>query len=229
MAIDIPEIQKIQRAWTTKKSYIIAASCFIAGVLIFTITYLGIDSMTAMNQQILSFMVSRRQPDTTNFMNITSFIASAPTLIMATAIIAGFWASYKREAWRPLLLGVAMVLATIMSSLLKSWLTISRPLKADMVPPFELGFSFPSGHAISIAVLLLVMGYLIYSRHSSLQRIICWVCGTVIVTGIVAFSRLYLGQHWLTDIIGSIGLGLVILAFIIFIDKLTTNRFPRLQ
>lgn len=227
-----PEIANIKRPWTTKQSLLVALGCFIIGTTIFVISYFGATTgsgLGSFNQSILDFMIRIRQVNLTDYMSAITIAGSPATVAAATIAITLIWASYKREFWRPALLVVSMMAASSVAVWLKSLFMTARPLHKYMVPPYENFYAFPSGHTIGIFVVLIVIGYLICSRKTSVLRIISWSAITVIATAIVAFSRLYLGYHWLTDVLGSIGLGLIILSIIVFVDKITTNRFTKLQ
>ena len=79
------------------------------------------------------------------------------------------------------------------------------------VPGAETTASFPSGHTIGTATFLLVAGYLVCSRNPSVARIVAWGVATVVGTALVALSRLYLGYHFLTDVVAAVALAVVVL------------------
>lgn len=67
-------------------------------------------------------------------------------------------------------------------------------------------FSYPSGHvarAVFIAVLVLRIRYYVLRKNKRL-----WIlAGLSIYVGLVSLSRIYLGHHWLSDVIGGVILG----------------------
>ncbi|MEI6229057.1 MAG: phosphatase PAP2 family protein [Candidatus Saccharibacteria bacterium] len=230
--MDTSIIQAIKKPWTIRRSIMLAILSLIIGGAIFATSYLGASEtlgIGSFNQSILKFMLELRQSNLTNMMSTIAFFGGAASLAVITLIVAVIWASYKRELWRPFLLILGVGLSAVASIFLKSALMISRPSETSMVPPIEVDFAFPSSHTVCTVVFLLVAGYLICSRHSSVSKIITWIIATVGGTAIIAISRLYLGYHWLTDVVASIGLGLIIMAAIIFIDKAITSKFSRLQ
>lgn len=72
------------------------------------------------------------------------------------------------------------------------------------------GASFPSGHAIAAAVT--AAGLVIALLPPGRERL-RWEVQAGVLTCVMAFSRVYLGAHWLSDVIAGslIGLGLAIL------------------
>lgn len=161
-------------------------------------------------------------------MFVTTILNPLNFLVLA-GIITGIWAVYKKELWRPALLVISIGITVVFSTVIKFLTANGRPSQFDMIAPLEQGYSFPSWHTIGMGVFLLIFGYLIYSRKPTRTRIISWISIAAIGTFIMAASRLYLGYHWLTDIIASVGLGLIIVAATIYIDREVIKRFKKLK
>lgn len=74
-------------------------------------------------------------------------------------------------------------------------------------------FSFPSGH---VALAIVVYGFLAFlvGRHRSVAVQAAVTIVAAVAIAFVAFSRLYLGVHWFSDVLASVGLGLVWVALL---------------
>lgn len=94
-----------------------------------------------------------------------------------------------------------------------------RP-SADMAFLAENSFSFPSGHAtIAVALYGFIVYFLLREFPSGLSRFITLLFGILIIF-IMGFSRLYLGVHFLSDVIGGFLLGSLWLIIGIVISKI---------
>jgi undecaprenyl-diphosphatase len=83
-----------------------------------------------------------------------------------------------------------------------------RPLLTQAVQGAH-GYSFPSGHAVGSAVVLGAFAYLIIrGRHELYIKALSIILATLLLVA-VCWSRVYLGVHWLTDVIAGAGLGAV--------------------
>ena len=82
----------------------------------------------------------------------------------------------------------------------------------------EVSFSYPSGHALGSTVLYGFLAYLFATRFPQFAWLIYLIAVSLI--GAIGLSRLYLGVHWPTDIIGGYGIGFLWLTFCITMLKL---------
>jgi undecaprenyl-diphosphatase len=149
-----------------------------------------------------------------------------PSSFILVGIAVLIWGIVKKEYYRPCLIVGALALSATTSTTLKYVIMDVRPPISSMVPMFEMDYSFPSGHTLIMVVFLLTLGYVSYSRNFSRKRFIVWILIALLGGSIMALTRLYLGYHWLTDVVASFGLGFVILSIVIFIDRFICDKYP---
>lgn len=98
-------------------------------------------------------------------------------------------------------LGGASLLSNLASSLLKLGFARARPEVIDHLD-LQTSFSYPSGHATSAAAVYLLLAWLAPPRW---RRAAWSLAGAMIVLN--GFSRIMLGVHWASDILGGTMLG----------------------
>jgi undecaprenyl-diphosphatase len=79
----------------------------------------------------------------------------------------------------------------------------------DVVLP-TVGLSFPSGHALSAVTFWGFVAVVAWQELAGVSSIVAVVTAVLLITGI-SLSRIYLGAHWLSDVIGGITGGILIL------------------
>ncbi|MEZ4521239.1 MAG: phosphatase PAP2 family protein [Thermomicrobiales bacterium] len=157
----------------------------------------------------------RQHPFLTRFMSAISWLGFRPqSLLLPGTLVAGYWAAGHRRSARFLVFAWA---ASFVSYTTKRLVMRPRPNGPDVqVVEADLrDSSFPSGHVLHYVVFWGFVCYLWNStiKNPQLRRIPMAVVGFMIAT--VGISRVYLGHHWLTDVIGSYSLGSAILLSLI--------------
>ena len=127
----------------------------------------------------------------------------------------------RRRSWTPVILMLAAGLGSLVITILgKPIFGRTRPDQADAIPPYEHSASFPSGHSLNSIVIAGIVAYLIILRLNTMRARVV----TVVVAAAFAFtmglSRVYLGHHWLTDVLAAWAIGIAWLALVITAHRL---------
>ena len=145
-------------------------------------------------------------------MLVFTMIGEPPFTVGVAAAVLGYGAALGKPFYVEAGL-IALVTITI-TSLLKLILRRSRPLNEYSKHMWIKTFSFPSGHAAG-SLVSYMMAALIISNKWPEFALIAW--GFALVTCLlVALSRIYLGAHYASDIIGGWivgGIGLLVIVF----------------
>lgn len=124
--------------------------------------------------------------------------ASQRSLIMVAAAVWLLWRKRPRAA---LVMIITPVLSSITSTVLKELFGRVRP---DLIPHLEVISSpaYPSGHATNAASLFILMALLIPGPRPNLTMAAC-----ISMALLIGLSRVMLGVHWPSDVIGGWILG----------------------
>lgn len=95
-----------------------------------------------------------------------------------------------------------------------------RPFGAAVL---EKDFSFPSGHADIAVVFYGYLAYMIIGSVKSKYKIPL-ILAALLVIGLIGFSRLYLGVHYLSDVLAGYLIGSLFLAIGIYLSKYFNNH-----
>jgi undecaprenyl-diphosphatase len=150
-----------------------------------------------MDKLLVKFLSRRRLRRVTVFMKLITKIGNGP-LWAVLSVLFLFINIY---------IGIALIIALlsqiVLQKILKQMFHRKRPYVAHddilfiMSPPDR--FSFPSGHAAGAFVFVFVFHYLFPVLFIPM----------LILASIIAFSRMYLGLHYPSDILAGILLGFV--------------------
>ncbi|WP_162428495.1 phosphatase PAP2 family protein [Pontibacter pudoricolor] len=106
---------------------------------------------------------------------------------------------------------------------------ISRARPADVAYYQVEHYSFPSGHATTAMALFGLLAYFIYrhNRDKPYRKFIVWAAAILIL--LVGFSRIYLGVHFLSDVLAGFILGFLWALVGISLSEVMLHRRKRRQ
>jgi undecaprenyl-diphosphatase len=183
-----------------------------------------LDAASNFDQSVFGALNDLRSTPGDILMTHISMMGEAPVMLTLCAAMA-VWLLLHR-AWRTALaVAVAVALEQSLVALLKLVFARARPIP---LPPdaYEMSYSFPSSHA---ATAMLTFGLLAVLAGHAMGRwskaVVYSLAGMVIF--LVGFARLYLGVHWLGDVLAGIALSGVIVT--IFGVTLEAWPAPRIR
>jgi undecaprenyl-diphosphatase len=126
--------------------------------------------------------------------------------------LAALWALWRHELWTATWLVVCGVVGGVLEQGTKSAVGRHRPRWPHPVDSAHYA-SFPSGHAMTAAIVCGALLWLFIRRTSAGARWrgSAWALAAVSVVG-VGFTRVYLGVHWPSDVLGGWLLGGIVVA-----------------
>lgn len=142
--------------------------------------------------------------------------------IVATAVVVTL--AWRWRSWLPVLLMLAAAAGSLtMTTAGKQFVGRVRPAQEFAVPPYEFSPSFPSGHSLNAVVVGGIIAYLLL-RHARRHSHRCWIVALAAAYALLmGISRVYLGHHWLTDVITGWLLGVGWLTFIVTAHRLVVT------
>lgn len=146
----------------------------------------------------------------TLFFKCITFLAGVKFITIVTIILFLLIIIFKK--YKKLLIVINSIIEPIILKVTKHLIKRDRPNILRLVS--EGGYSFPSGHSM---IAILFYGSIIYliNRYYPKYKFINYILIPLII--LIGISRIYLGVHYFTDVIGGFALGLSILNLSIYI------------
>jgi undecaprenyl-diphosphatase len=161
------------------------------------------DGIAAVDQPALRVAMDLRSPGLTEL--VAWFTDLGSTVGMTVIVVLGaVWLALRgRSVQPPLLMAVTAAGTVSMTVIGKAAVGRDRPPFVDAVPPFESSFSFPSGHSLNSLALIGALAYLAVRQWRAGWARVATVGLASLFVVAMGLSRIYLGHHWLTDVLGA--------------------------
>lgn len=166
------------------------------------------DGVAVLDQPALDLALQWRSPGLDQAVTVFTDVGGPIGMpVLATIVVAVL--AFTSRSWVPVVVtGIAAAGSLLMTVVGKGLIGRARPALEFAVPPYETSPSFPSGHTLNATVLTTVVVYLILLRTTALwQRVVATTLGTLFVLA-MGLSRVFLGHHWLTDVVAAWAMGL---------------------
>lgn len=182
-----------------------AASCFLLFLALSLLVLFRVDLLSSFDQT-LTHWIRIPYPDWNPFQRLITTLGNAITVILVFGLVAlWLWFKKKRKELYWFTLNFVLI-AGILNPLIKLLVMRDRPSLQHLV--VETTYSFPSGHA---ATSMILYGTLIFLM-SSLIKTREWAWMIQVLLGLlilsIGASRVYLGVHYPSDILGGYSLSL---------------------
>lgn len=198
-----------------------ALSALVLGFAVVTFQVVHGAGLARVDQSVHDTLVSDRTQWWTSVAHRATDAGSVLAIVALTAL-AVVVTVVRRDRTGLICLLATVLPASLVLVVIKDLVARSRPPVADMLGAAPHSYSFPSGHTTMSTVLYGVGAVLVARRADPLRR---WALGVgyLALVAMVGWSRVYLGFHWLTDVVGGWLLG----GAIVVTTYLVLDRRPR--
>lgn len=190
------------------------AAAFVAIFCLLLDDVVGWERVTTRDGQAASWVAERRAGWLTSSMRAVTELGTFRLLAGLLLVLAAYLAIHGRRPDAAVLVLVASAGTWLLANALKLMVARGRPEVGQMLIHAD-GYAFPSGHAAQGVATYGALAYLAAERAARRRRrLLAWTAA-LLIAGLIGFSRLYLGVHWLTDVLAGWALGSAMLALLI--------------
>lgn len=188
----------------------------LAGLLVFIVMTLILadisedvanhEPLTLTDAQLSNWLHSHASLSLTKAMLAFTFFGSTGA-VSCIAIAFGLYLIWRRRFnWLAVVVS-AVFGGMLLNKLLKYVFHRPRPYFSDPILTLT-GYSFPSGHTMMATALYGVLAAYLFTTTADWRRRLLILVAAGLVIGLVGFSRMYLGAHYLSDVLGAMAEGL---------------------
>ena len=183
------------------------------------------NAVSNLDISIFTLMREMRNAPADEIMIVITMLGDAVVMAMLSVVIIA-WLIWRKANRAAIAAAIAIVAAKLFEIVMK--FGIQRPRPTDMNYGGPELFSFPSGHATMAAVIFGVLAVLVSHSMGRWGRALVYgVCASAVVS--IGYSRVYLGAHWLSDVVAGLLFGTVIAAsFGVAVEAIPPRRIKPL-
>ncbi len=209
----------------------------VAGLLVFATMTLTLgeisedimnhEPITVADTQLSNWLHAHTSPLLTKAMFLATFFGSTITVSCLAIAFGLFLLSQRRRYWVAALM-LSVFGGILLNRVLKYFFHRSRPFFTDPLLTLS-SYSFPSGHTMAATVLYGTIAAYLFTTIQDRWRRALIVVGAGFLVLLVALSRIYLGAHYLSDVLGAMAEGLAWLSLCLTVVHYFWQRSGRLD
>lgn len=194
---------------------VLALGGWLVGSAVEVVT--GGGDLVRLDGPVTRFIVGHRTPWLTTAMAAVTSLGDRPILV-PLVLVVGLTLAVRHRRWFPLGFLVAAQLGSIiLSNVVKVLVARRRPRIGPLVAT-ATGYGFPSAHATQAAAVWGALTVLAVQPRTS-RRARRGVMAAAALVLLIGSSRVYLGVHWASDVLGGWILGALWLAGLVVITQ----------
>ncbi len=200
----------LSTAQGTEEGQLGTALLFILATIAFIIITLNVyysEGLSLLNEPIYQTLRALYSDKWVDFAVFVTGLGQ-PSILLPVGAVVGIWFFFNKKytamfCW----LGTIAVAETIGFGL-RPIIEMPRP---EGLMQLTTEYSYPSGHSLTATLIYGLSAAFIHQAVNVGHRWIAWFISILLIM-LISFSRLYIGVHWFTDIIGGITLGIACVA-----------------
>ena len=187
--------------------------CIVLFAVISVLTFTGF--IKSIDESMQSFVLKIRNNHLTNIFTIFTNLGGAYAMLAITTLLV----LIKKNKKTSIFIAVNLICIFLSSQIFKFIFRRSRPSEIFLVS--ATGYSYPSGHMMVSTAFYFYILYLIWITIKNKILKVIFTILTIMLVFLIGFSRIYLGVHYTTDVLGGFFLAL---AYLMLFIKFTTKK-----
>ena len=194
----------------------LALTAAVAVAVAATWTFLGItqdvlarEELALLDPRIHDWVLTHRVPNLDAFFKTVTWLG-ATAVTVPLLVLGGVLLARRRRSWAPVLdIAVVYGTAVLLHAVVGQFVHRHRPPATDWLTSAG-GWAYPSGHTTQAVAAWGILAVLVCAGASPRTRVLAG-SAAVSVAVLVAVSRVYLGMHWATDVLGATAMSVAVL------------------
>lgn len=144
----------------------------------------------------------------TTLVELITYLGNWQTITIICILLLAFEKTRKTYG---IPIAIVAILSAVLNRVAKLIIQRPRPDAANMLIQAD-GYSYPSGHTATAIAVFILLAYIICKNVSSKKKAALYAVPLVILALLISLSRVYLGVHYASDVLGAAFIGMTCLS-----------------